>query len=80
MGHHHTHQDTQSELSFEDKLKRLLEHWIKHNDDHVRSYKDWAEKAKAENYPEVAASIEEAAETTRMITEKFKEAVRGVNK
>jgi len=78
MGHHHTHQDKQSDLSFEAKLKRLLEHWIKHNDDHVQSYEDWVEKARAENFSEVALLIEEAAHMTGVITEKFKEAVKSI--
>ncbi len=80
MGDHHTHQDQQSDLSFEAKLNKLMEHWIKHNDDHVQTYDDWAEKARLENFTEAATLIEEAAGITKEITEKFKEALKCINK
>ena len=34
--HDHAHQ-THDTLSFEEKMIKLLEHWIKHNDDHADS-------------------------------------------
>ena len=37
-----------------DKLKKLLEHWAEHNEEHAKTYLEWAEKAAASgdnNYP-----------------------------
>jgi hypothetical protein len=27
-----------------EKLKKLLPHWTEHNDEHAKTYKDWAER------------------------------------
>jgi hypothetical protein len=53
---------------------KLLEHWIKHNDDHAGTYRNWAQKAKEKNMPEASSLIEDAAEMTLMISKKFEEA------
>lgn len=74
--HHHGHShDTASELPFEEKLARLLAHWIKHNDDHAGSYRDWAEKARSGSQEKVAAVLDQVAEMTEAITDRFKEAL-----
>ena len=73
-GHDHTHEhdhNTPGALSFGEKMVKLFDHWIKHNEDHASNYRDWAAKATAENMPETAALLEEAAEMTRQISEKF---------
>ena len=30
-----------------EKLKHLLQHWMEHNNAHVKTYTEWAEKAEA---------------------------------
>ncbi|MBW2739526.1 MAG: zinc transporter, partial [Deltaproteobacteria bacterium] len=45
MTHEHNHKKHIS-LTFDEKLVKLLEHWIKHNDDHAENYRDWAKKTK----------------------------------
>ncbi|MBL0699937.1 MAG: hypothetical protein JJV92_03520 [Desulfosarcina sp.] len=78
-GHHHHHNhDAQSSLSFDEKMVKLLEHWIKHNDDHAETYKDWSKKAKDNNLEQAGAMIQEAAEMTLQINEKFKEALKNL--
>ena len=73
--HHHGHShDTSGEMPFEEKLARLLAHWIKHNDDHAGSYRDWAGKARNGNQGDVADVLDQVAEMTEEITTKFKEA------
>jgi len=51
--HHHHHHDhdheIESTLSFDEKMIKLLEHWVKHNDDHAETYRGWAKKAKEKN-------------------------------
>lgn len=65
----------QDGLSFEEKLIRLLEHWIKHNEDHVLTYRQWADQAKAHGLKEAALRVEEAAAVTRTVSEKFEAAL-----
>ena len=75
MTHHHKHDhEIQSTLSFDEKMIKLLEHWIKHNGDHAETYRDWAQKAKEKNMREASSLLEDAAEMTLMISKKFEEA------
>jgi hypothetical protein len=76
--HHHHHHDNEIEstLTFDEKMIKLLEHWVKHNDDHAETYRDWAKKAKDNNMDEAGSLILDAAEMTLVISKKFEEAVR----
>jgi len=81
--HHHDHSHAHShgpggEMPFADKLARLLEHWIQHNDDHIRSYREWAEKARSQGFDQAAERIDKAAEITAAVTEAFEKARRSV--
>ncbi len=76
----HDHGETHGTLSFDEKMIKLLEHWIKHNDDHARTYRDWGQKAKDKGMPETASLLEEAAEMTDRISKTFAEAAASVKK
>jgi len=78
MSHHHHHHDhdTESPLSFEEKLAKLFEHWIRHNDDHVLNYKNWAERAKENNMQDVGNLLEEIAEMTQTVSRKIEAAAK----
>ena len=79
--HHHDHDhDIESTLSFEEKLIKLLQHWIKHNDDHVKTYLDWAQKAKENDLNEANSMLENAAEETKKISRIFEQAARHLKK
>mgnify|MGYP001025960870 CR=1 FL=1 len=71
--HGHSHGEA-GEMPFNEKIARLLDHWVQHNDDHVRSYRQWAEKARSHGLAETAAALDKAAETTAAVTEAFHEA------
>jgi hypothetical protein len=76
--HHHDHpNDVQSSMSFDEKLAKLFEHWIKHNEDHAKTYKEWAKKAAAEDRATVASLLDEAADMTLQISKKFEAAAKG---
>jgi ABC-type Zn2+ transport system substrate-binding protein/surface adhesin len=78
-GHTHEHDHgTPGTLSFSEKMVKLFDHWITHNDDHASNYRDWAAKAAAENLPEAAALLKEAADMTRQISEKFEAAAKSM--
>ena len=75
--HHHDHEhEIESTLTFDEKMIKLLEHWVKHSDDHAETYRDWAKKAKENNMDEAGSLILDAAEMTLAISRKFEEAAR----
>lgn len=69
--HHHDHAATQPEMTFPEKMVKLLDHWVQHNDDHASSYQGWADQARQQHLDAVADIIEEAAEMNRVMNEKF---------
>lgn len=79
MPHHHHDHEMQSSLSFDEKMIKLLEHWIKHNDDHVQTYRDWAQKAKEKKKIKSALMLEDAAEMTLSISKKFELAIKFID-
>ena len=78
MTHHHNHHnhETASTLSFDQKMAKLLDHWIKHNKEHAETYRDLAGKAKDKDMGKVFILLEEAAVITEEINKKFEEALR----
>ena len=72
MGHahtggKHTHcghegEDSTGALSDRDKIVKMVEHWIHHNGEHERSYRDWAVRAKKIGLDEVDLLLQKAAE------------------
>ena len=77
---HHHHDDTQEVLTFEQKMFKILEHWIKHNKDHAATYRDWAEKARQNKLLAVEKLLNDAAEITLQVNGKFKDAKMMVEK
>ena len=78
MSDHH-HSDSSDELSLDQKLLKLLEHWVKHNTDHAVTYRNWAEKAKANGMSEVAQLLDDAAAASLQINDFFRQASDRVN-
>ena len=77
--HHHHHHDTRVELSFDEKIEKMLSHWIKHNQDHASNYRNWAEKAKANGKDRAGLLLEEAADMALAINEKFEAALTALS-
>jgi len=73
--HHHHHHEVQSEMSFEEKMVKLLDHWIRHNDDHAGTYRGWAEKARENHLDAVSGLLNEAARMTADINSRFEAAL-----
>ena len=76
MSHHH---EVQSGISFEEKLVKLLQHWIKHNEDHAGTYLEWINKPEIKDMKKVIALLEEASELTHQINKKFEEALQSLS-
>jgi hypothetical protein len=53
----------------------MLNHWTKHNEEHALIYSNWAEKAKTNGQEEAGALLEEAAEMSLTVNERFQEAL-----
>jgi rubrerythrin len=76
--HHHGHSNKHAPLSFSEKLEKLLNHWIQHNDHHIGDYQKWAQEARENSQTEVADLLESAAELTDAISDRFREATKKV--
>jgi hypothetical protein len=72
--HHHHHSPAEAEMTVLAKAVKMIEHWIRHNEDHSKTYREWADKLKKENLPAAAALIDEIAATQNSINEKFQQA------
>ena len=73
--HHHHDHDSHGEIPFDEKLKKIISHWVKHNEDHATNYRNWAEKAKANGQEKASEFLEEAAEMSQAVNEKFEAAL-----
>jgi hypothetical protein len=62
-----------------EKLTKMVEHWLHHNQDHARSFSDWAERARGLGRTDVAALIEEAARQSLAQNELFQQALDLLN-
>ncbi len=80
MNHHHHHEDDGAELkvalSDREKLEKLLEYWIKHNEEHANSYLEWSKKANTWEIKDVAEILNEAANTALSVNTLFQEALK----
>ncbi|MDP2278294.1 MAG: ABC transporter ATP-binding protein [Nitrospirota bacterium] len=63
-----------------DKLKKLLEHWAEHNEEHAKTYLEWAEKAAASCDNELSSILKEIAENTKKMDGLFEKAKKAVRK
>ena len=71
--HHHEH-ESGGGLSLEEKLDRLLAHWVDHNGDHANTYREWASQAEGKNLAKVGELLIKAADLTDEISRQFEEA------
>ena len=77
--HHHGHAHSHAPLSFADKLTKLLDHWIQHNDHHAEDYRKWAGQARENGQAAVADQLDAAADLTDAISAHFRDAGEQVN-
>lgn len=59
-----------------EKLRKLLEHWAEHNEEHAKTYLEWAEKASASGNKELHKILQEIAESTKKMDGLFEKAKR----
>jgi hypothetical protein len=78
--HHHHDHDSHDEIPFNEKLVKIISHWIKHNEEHASNYRNWAEKAKANDQHQAAVLLEEAADMSLSVNQKFEAALDRLNR
>lgn len=61
-----------------EKLKHLLEHWIEHNDAHVKTYKEWAVKAESLGETELAGILNQISEESGKLEILFNKAFQKI--
>jgi uncharacterized protein (UPF0128 family) len=59
-----------------EKLKRLLEHWMEHNNKHVQLYRDWAEKASPLSNRKLPEILRRLSNETEKLNRLFEEAIK----
>jgi ABC-type cobalamin/Fe3+-siderophores transport system ATPase subunit len=57
------------------KLNHLLEHWAEHNEEHAKTYLEWAGKADSLDKKELAGLLKKIADDTKAIDSLFKKAM-----
>jgi hypothetical protein len=58
------------------KIKRLLNHWMEHNDEHAEIYRSWAEKASSLGKEELSETLKRLYRETKKLNSLFKEAIK----
>lgn len=58
-----------------EKLKKLLEHWKEHNQEHARVYGEWAEKALGFGREDLSEILHTLSTETKKLNSLFEEAV-----
>lgn len=53
----------------EEKIRKLLDYWIEHNNEHGQEFKEWAEKMKNADKPVVSAELLQASVNMDRATE-----------
>jgi len=61
----------------EEKLKVLVEHWIEHNEEHIKKYKEWAEKLR-DSREDLSKLILESVEYFEKGNQKLSEVLRSL--
>ncbi len=61
--HHHDHAPEHGVQSVSEleKLRKITDHWIAHNEEHARSYRLWADRAREAGQQEPAEILEQIA-------------------
>jgi len=69
--HHQAGQDLKSPMTDREKLLKLMDHWVAHNNDHAKNYLQWSKKAEELGFEKAGQLLKDAAELTDAISEKF---------
>jgi hypothetical protein len=57
-------------------LGTIVHHWIHHNEDHARSYREWGDRARALGEQEVGRILDQIAEESLRLNEQMQGILR----
>lgn len=58
------------------KLKKLLHHWMEHNDEHAETYKEWAERVASPDNKELSDNLLKLYMETKKLNGLFQETLK----
>jgi len=61
-----------------DKLRHLLKHWMEHNEAHVDTYDEWAQKAAAMGENELSDILKQITDESRKLNNLFQKALESI--
>jgi hypothetical protein len=61
-----------------ERIKTLLCHWMKHNNEHAQIYRDWAERASSQGNQELSEILTRLSDETKKLNRLFEEAIRKI--
>ena len=62
-----------------EKLKKLIPHWMEHNDEHAETYQSWAEKMSSLGMKELSEILMKLHQESKKLRELFEEAMRMID-
>jgi hypothetical protein len=62
-----------------EKLKKLIPHWMEHNDEHAETYQNWAAKVSSLGMKELSEILTKLHRESKKLRELFVEAIRMIN-
>jgi hypothetical protein len=62
-----------------EKLKKLIPHWMEHNDEHAETYQNWAAKVSSLGMKELSEILTKLHRESKKLRELFEEAMRMIN-
>jgi hypothetical protein len=78
MSHVHDHPQADPAPGPADKLRILLAHWMKHNDAHAETYRQWAQRAEESALEEVGERLAQAVDLTLAINRTLEAALKAM--
>jgi hypothetical protein len=61
-----------------ERLKKLLHHWIEHNDEHAEAYLEWSKKASSLGNKELSNILEKISVEAKKLNELFIKAIKTI--
>jgi hypothetical protein len=61
-----------------EKLRHLIQHWIDHNEAHVKTYNEWVRKTESLGEKKISGIIKKIAEESKRLEDLFKEALKNI--
>jgi len=58
-----------------EKLKHLLQHWMEHNDAHVKTYGEWTDKAEDMGRKDIAELLKQITDDSKKLNDLFGKAI-----